>query len=66
VTNCKNQSELRTGNGDIDSVKEYKYLRRIMSFEEGMNNEMKARREAAWKSYWTLENILNIKERKYQ
>ena len=62
MTNSKNQRELKTVDEDIAQVKVYKYLGRIMSFKEGMNKEIKARRELAWKSYWALKNMYKRKK----
>lgn len=36
---------------------EYKYLGRIMYFQEGMEKELKARRKMVWKSFWALKHV---------
>jgi len=46
---------------EMAEVKNYKYLGRVMSFEDRMEEELRERREASWKSYWTLEHIYKNK-----
>lgn len=40
---------------EIEKVKNYKYLGKIVSFEDSSRMEIEARISAAWRSYWALK-----------
>ena len=46
---------------NIETREEYKYLGRVMSFTDRLNKELRERREAAWKSFWSLKHIYKNK-----
>lgn len=46
----------------IEKVEDIKYLGKTISFKDGMEKEIKIRREAAWRSFWALKNIYKNKK----
>lgn len=53
--------EICIGGNKLEKVKEYVYLGQIMSFEEKMDKEINARKNQAWKAYWSLKRIFKSK-----
>mgnify|MGYP000990248214 CR=1 FL=1 len=41
----------------IEEVKEYTYLKQVVSFKEGLEKELIMRKSKAWNSYWALKGI---------
>ncbi|CAH2097429.1 unnamed protein product [Euphydryas editha] len=46
----------------LEYVKEYVYLGQIISFNYQMSKELDKRIATAWKKYWTMKEIMKIKE----
>lgn len=42
---------------NMEKVEDYTYLGRVISFNKGMDKEISARKEKAWKNYWSLKKI---------
>ena len=57
MTNGKWEEPIKIEGKTIEETKEYKYLGRIISMEDGLNKEISERKKAAWRSFWALKHI---------
>jgi hypothetical protein len=56
MSNRANEN-LKVEGMEIERVVEYTYLGRLISFQEGLNKEIQARKRKAWSGYWSLKQI---------
>jgi len=52
---------------EIEEVEDYTYLGQVVSFREGMEKELRARKSRAWNGFWALKGIfkgeMNLKSK---
>ena len=53
------EGEIKIGGEVIEKVEVYAYLGQIISIEEGVENEIKARRNKAWRKLWAMRKIFD-------
>lgn len=58
ISNRNLNMDIGLENSTIEKVEEFTYLGQLISMEECQTKEINARITKAWKSYWTLKDIL--------
>ena len=59
MTNTKETNFMVNGK-NIETVEEYKYLGRLISFNKNSEKEIDTRIANAWKSFWSLKRFFKI------